>query len=166
MVPSYLPMWAAPVSSASPPLPRSYSSSDRSTEAPLRAGTGTARARRRPASGPAPPVVRPGRARARRQPASSRGPRGGRSRSPLPSPWTLGGTGGSRCAWAGRRKRMLWMKQRSGVLSVGKSFFFFPHSFPFKKSEAGVRELILHANLLGASLLFCRATEPPYSHQI
>lgn len=85
-VPFYLPAWAAPACSASPPLPHSCSSSDRSTEAPLPAGTETARARHQQAYAPAPPAIRPERAQARHQPAWSHGPRGVHSQSLLPSP--------------------------------------------------------------------------------
>lgn len=65
----------APACSASPPLPHSYSSSDRSKEAPHPAGTGTGRALRPPACAPAPLAKALGRAQALRRPASSRGPR-------------------------------------------------------------------------------------------
>lgn len=71
-----VPMRTAPACSSSPPPPRSCSSSDRSTEAPPRAATGTATGPRRPASAPVPPAAGPGRAQARRRPALSRGQRG------------------------------------------------------------------------------------------
>lgn len=140
-------MWAAPACSASPPLPRSCSSSDRSTGAPLRAETGTARARRRPAFAPAPPAARPGRARARRRPASSRGPRRARSQRPLPSPWILGGTGGSRCAWARQRKRTLQLKRRCVILLVYKQKGNKSFSLLFEQPDASGWDLGRHANL-------------------
>lgn len=85
-VPFYLPVSAAPVCSASPPLPHSCSSSDRSTEAPLPAGTETVRAQHQQAYDLAPPAIKPGRAQARRWPASFHGPREAHSQSSLPSP--------------------------------------------------------------------------------
>lgn len=85
-VPFYLPALAAPGCSASPPLPHSCSSFDRSTEAPLPAETETARARHQQAYVPEPPAIRPGTAQAQRQPAWSPGPPGARSQSLLPSP--------------------------------------------------------------------------------
>lgn len=98
--PLYLPESSVPGCSASPPLPHSCSSSDRSTGALLPAGTGTARAQHLRAYGQAPLAIRPGRVRVRRQPTLSRGPPGAHSPSLGPSPWIHGDTGGSMCAWA------------------------------------------------------------------